>query len=533
MMEDSDKTIWKPREAVAGDSGPMVSVLLATYNRPRYFSEALASILQQSYSNLQVIAVNDGGEDVSDVVNSFSDSRVVFINRRENRGLSFTLNEALARAKGEYVCYLGDDDLYYRHHVGTLVDVLENQTDCAVAYSDLYKVCCKVLPDQSRLVLSKVVEVSRDFDRFLVLYFNNVLHVSLMHRRDLLEKTGPYNEQINVLIDWDMTRRLSFFSDFCHVYDITGEYYNPVGDCDRISVQQRKDKNEYVRNALAIRTTRPPKPWPKIEDMSIIYVVDKLDKNTGKSLGAIWRYTFYPYKLYLPLGQKDLNRLKIEIPNIVSVPVESKATVTERIDIALAECEGEFVAIVPSDFPVREMWVEDSLCALINDSAGHAGYVLEGSTDERWAVVLRKGDLQQARRGFGSLQIRESLEAAGIALKRIRSEQIPFQFDQLLEDARRCQENGNWTKAGEIFEHIADDYENELWMKSLAGRAYFMAGDYARSAGLSGWVNGQRPTVNTLLLEAKLRHQEGSFHLAIELLERAKQILEGKELVWT
>jgi tetratricopeptide (TPR) repeat protein len=179
------------------------------------------------------------------------------------------------------------------------------------------------------------------------------------------------------------------------------------------------------------------------------------------------------------------------------------------------------------------MWVEDSLCALINDSAGHAGYVLEGSTDERWAVVLRKGDLQQARRGFGSLQIRESLEAAGIALKRIRSEQIPFQFDQLLEDARRCQENGNWTKAGEIFEHIADDYENELWMKSLAGRAYFMAGDYARSAGLSGWVNGQRPTVNTLLLEAKLRHQEGSFHLAIELLERAKQILEGKELVWT
>ena len=169
-------------------SGPLVSVLIPTFNRPRYLSESLASSLRQSYRNLQVIVINDGGEDVSNIVNSFDDPRVTFINRKENRGKAFSLNEALAEARGKYVAYLDDDDLYYPHHIETLVDALENQTTCSVAYSDLYKAYCQVMPDGSRQILSKVVEVSRDFDRLFMLYFNHALHVSLMHRLDLIEK---------------------------------------------------------------------------------------------------------------------------------------------------------------------------------------------------------------------------------------------------------------------------------------------------------------------------------------------------------
>ena len=182
--------------------GPLVSVLLPTYNRRRYLPQALKSIVRQTYRNLEIFVVNDGGEDVSGIVQSFNDPRIVFINRHENRGKPYSLNEALARARGKYVAYLDDDDLYYPCHVATLVDVLERQTDCQVAYSDLYKVYCNVLPDGGREVLSKCVEISRDFDRFLMLYFNHALHVSLMHRRDLLDKTGPYNEDLTVLIDY-------------------------------------------------------------------------------------------------------------------------------------------------------------------------------------------------------------------------------------------------------------------------------------------------------------------------------------------
>ncbi|MHC4475135.1 MAG: glycosyltransferase [Planctomycetota bacterium] len=533
MMEDSEKRTWQRRATGIGDCGPLVTVLLPTFNRRRYFSQALASVLAQSYNNLQIIVVNDGGEDVSDIVSGFDDQRVVLIDRKDNRGKAFSLNQALDRAKGKYVAYIDDDDLYYPNHVEALLEVLEGQTDCRVAYSDLYKVCCKVLPDQSRVVLSKVVEVSRDFDRFVVLYFNNVFHVSLMHRRDLIEKTGPYNEQLNVLIDWDMTRRLAFFSDFRHIHEITGEYYMPVGDCDRISVQRRKDKSEFARNALTIRTTRPAKPWPKIEDMSIVFIADKFGKEAGRTLGSIWRYTFYPYKLYLPLPQSDLDKLNTQMPNIVSIPVDPASSQAQRLDAALAHCDGEFITVVPSGFNVRQMWVEDCLYALINSPAGNAGYELEDSTDTLWGAVLRRSDLQHARRSLPNLGIRQSLQAAGVVRGRIRPEQIAFQFDQLLEEARRTGTAGDWAKSAEIFEYIGDRYDNQLWMKSLAASAFFSARNYGRAAPLISQVNNQRPTVDTLLLEARLKRQEEDFHSAIELLEKAEQTLEGKELVWT
>jgi glycosyltransferase involved in cell wall biosynthesis len=513
-------------------AGPVVSVLIPTFNRPRYLSEALASALHQSYRDLQIIVVNDGGQDVSSIVNSFSDPRIIFINRKENRGKAFSLNEALARAEGKYIAYLDDDDLYYPNHIETLVDVLENKTDCHVAYSDLYAVCCKIMLDGSRKVLSKVVKVSRDFDRFFMLYYNHVLHVSLMHRRDLLEKTGLYNEELNVLIDWDMTRRLAFFSDFHHVYEITGEFYSSVAESDRISILRRKDVSEYSRNVLAIRTTKPARPWTKIKDMSIIFIADRLNQQAGETLGSIWRHTFFPYKVYLPLPQADFN-LNTDMPNIITVPVNPLASETERIDASLARCDGEYIAIVPGGFGIKEMWVENPLYALINSSVSREGFELEGSTDERWAAVVRKGDLQYARRSFPNLPVRQSLKAAGIVLRQPGFEELPFQFDNLLGEAQLEEKNGNWARAAEMFEYIADNHMNQLSMKAQAAKAFFKAGGHARAAGLSCEVNQQRPTVDTLLLEAKVKRERKNLVSAIELLKRAEQILEGKELLWT
>jgi glycosyltransferase involved in cell wall biosynthesis len=513
--------------------GPMVSVLIPTFNRPRYLSEALASALHQSYKNLQVVVINDGGEDISGIVNSFGDPRIIFINRKENRGKAFSLNEALARAEGKYIAYLDDDDLFYPNHIETLVDALENKTDCQVAYSDLYKAYCKVMPDGRRQVLSKVVKVSRDFDRFFMLYFNHALHVSLMHRRDLIEKTGLYNEKLNILIDWDMTRRLAFFSDFHHVYEITGEFYSSVAESDRISIQQRKNKSEYSRNIMMIRTTRPAKPWTKIKDMSIIFVPDQLNQEAGETLGSIWRYTFYPYEVYLPLPQSDFNRLNTDMPNILLVPVNPFSSRSERIDAALARCEGEYIAIVPGGFGIEEMWVENSLYALINSSISREGFELEGSTEELWAAVVRKDDLQYARRSFPNLPVQQSLKAAGIVLRQPSFEELPFQFDISLQQAQLAEKNGDWAQAGQMFEYIADHHQNELGMKALAAKAFFKAGGHARAAKLSCEVNRQRPTVDTLLLEAKVNREEKDFNSAIELLGRAEQILEGKELLWT
>jgi glycosyltransferase involved in cell wall biosynthesis len=513
-------------------NGPLVSVLIPTFNRPGYFHKALTSVLNQSYENLQVIVINDGGTDVSDIVNSYYDSRLLFINRKENKGKAYSLNEALEQVEGKYISYIDDDDIYYPNHIETLVDALENRTDCKAAYSDLYKAYCKVSENGERQVLSKVVDVSRDFDRFVMLHFNHVLHVSLMHHRDMIEKTGPYNESLNVLIDWDMTRRLAFFTDYYHVYNVTGEYYHPMGDCDRISVQQRKNKQNYMKNVLAIRTTRPRKPWPKIKDLSIIFVTDRLDNNAGRTIGSIWQNTFYPYKLYLPVPQKDFERLNTDMPNIVYVPVSPSYSRKEQIDASLKECEGDYIAVVPGGYPIKEMWVENSVYALINNEQDRLGYLLGDSCDSSWAAVLRKEDIYDARKRFPNMSLNESLDAAGIKLKKPSYDEFPFQFDNMLQQAFMAQKEGNWLQAAQIFQYIAENHRNELWMKTLAAAALFKTGNRSIAADLCVELNQQRPTVDTLLLEARVRREEKKYSEAIDLLKLAERTIEGTECLW-
>jgi glycosyltransferase involved in cell wall biosynthesis len=513
-------------------SWPLVSVIICTYNRRAFLPVALGSAINQSYANLQIIVVRDGGCEVSDIIEASGDGRIVFIDRSENRGKAFSLNEALAKAEGKYIAYLDDDDLYYPEHIGCLVEVLEKNSGYGAAYSDLYRVCCHLMPDGTRRVLSKVVNISRDFDRFFLLFINNVLHVSLMHRRDLLSKAGFYNESLNMLIDWDMTRMLAFFTDFYHVNKVTGEFYCPVGESDRISVVQRADEKNYVRNLLTIRTTRPAKPWDKLGDLAIIFLADRFDKTAGKTIGSIWHNTFYPYKLYLPAFEGQLEKINIAMPGLEKVAVAEGAGDTAKIDAVLPNCDAEYVAIVQAGFGVGQMWVEDALYALINNPAA-TGYMLKDSDSVNFGGVFRVEAVRGVRERFKDLSFSDSLEAGGIVMREVGPEEKPFKFDKLFDQALREEKQGSWCKAGEIFEFIGENYDNRLWMFSRAAKAYYGAGSYDKVLELCEEVNSQEATPATLLLEAKVRKGRKDYDGAILLLERAEEILEGKDLIWT
>ena len=530
-------------------SGPLVSVLISTYNRPRYVREAVASILRQTYPNFEIILVRDGGAPVGDIAGEFGDERLIFIDRDRNHGLPYSFNEALSRAKGEYVTYLGDDDIYYPNHIDVLVDALKGREQYGVAYSDLYKVNCCVTEDGRRVALSKNVEISRDFSRMTMLRFNHTLHVSLIHDRLLLERAGGYNEELNVLVDWDLTRKLVFYTDFLHVPRITGEFYAPVpvnseqtcystpaGDCDRISVKQRGDVSEFIRNMLTIRSTRPPKPWPKVEDMSLILLTERLDEATEEALRDIWSHTFYPCQIYLPLPQEDLSRLRTVVPNILGVPVSAGSSETQRVDTALECCEGDYVAIVPRDFEIgREdmPWIESALQPLMNCDDTNQAFELPASSSHCRAAVFRREQLRRARRLGGHLGLAESVAAAGIRLRKPAVEEYPLQFDNLMTGAQEIEKQGDWARAAEVFEYLARNYQNELWMKTRWAKALYHAGQYEHAARIVGRVNSKRPTVSTLLLEARARRKKEDIRGAIDLLEKAKQVLEGSELAWT
>ncbi len=202
--------------------GPLVSVIVPTSNRPGMLSRALASILSQTYRNLEAIVVNDACEDVSDMIDSCRDSRVVYIRHEHNRGRSAARNTGLKAARGIYIAYLDDDDIFYPDHVETLAGFLEKNGE-KVAYTDAYQAVQTPIAD-AYVTVGKNVPFSADFDRRQLLVDNYIPINTIMHRKELLDETGLFDEEMETHEDWDLLIRLSMQCDFHHIRRLTTEF---------------------------------------------------------------------------------------------------------------------------------------------------------------------------------------------------------------------------------------------------------------------------------------------------------------------
>jgi glycosyltransferase involved in cell wall biosynthesis len=109
------------------EPAPLVSVIIATYNYSSVLRHAIRSVLGQTYPNLELLVVGDAcTDDSEEVVATFGDPRVKWLNREENSGTqSGPNNTGLERAAGRYAAYLGHDDLWHPWHLAAVVGELE------------------------------------------------------------------------------------------------------------------------------------------------------------------------------------------------------------------------------------------------------------------------------------------------------------------------------------------------------------------------------------------------------------------------
>lgn len=123
-----------------------VSVIIAAYNVEKYIVDCLKSVLNQTYSNLQIIIVNDGSYDKTlDICNSFVDSRINIITQT-NKGLSSARNTGLEQVDGEYFLFVDGDDVLDLNAIEILVSMLEEfNADISVCgyekFNDYYNNC--------------------------------------------------------------------------------------------------------------------------------------------------------------------------------------------------------------------------------------------------------------------------------------------------------------------------------------------------------------------------------------------------------
>lgn len=202
---------------------PLVSVIVPTYNRPEMLEGCLRSILDQTYPNVEIIVVNDGGASVKKIIDSLNQqNKITFLEHPANRGMAAARNTGIAVARGKYLAYLDDDDSYLPHHIETLVNFLEN-SDCKVAYTDAYRAHIKTINGREA-VKSRDVAYSIDFDSDRMLIQNYIPTLCVMHEKHCLDATGSFDEELPVLEDWDLWIRMSRRYPFAHVKEITCEF---------------------------------------------------------------------------------------------------------------------------------------------------------------------------------------------------------------------------------------------------------------------------------------------------------------------
>jgi len=115
---------------------PRVSVVLCVYNQAAYVAEAIASILGQTLTDLELIVVDDGSTDSSpEVIHRFTDPRIRYVRNERNLGHASSLNRGVALARGRYLAIMDSDDISLPERLARQVDFLDAHPDVAMCGS--------------------------------------------------------------------------------------------------------------------------------------------------------------------------------------------------------------------------------------------------------------------------------------------------------------------------------------------------------------------------------------------------------------
>src|ERR1700682_983363 len=176
---------------------PLVSVVMPVYNAEKYLQPAIESILNQSYSNQEIIIINDGSTDSSkNIILNFRDPRVRFFENPENWGIERTRNRGLEEAKGEYIAVLDSDDIAFPERIKIQVEFLEKNPEYGMCGSYFQII------DRNDKLVKKARFPTNDKDARSNLILHNCFCHSTVMMRSKLAKDLKYRAGFDVIEDY-------------------------------------------------------------------------------------------------------------------------------------------------------------------------------------------------------------------------------------------------------------------------------------------------------------------------------------------
>lgn len=195
---------------------PRVSVILPTYNQAQYLPQALDSVLNQTWRDLELIIVNDGSTDETPrILDEYERRYGIRVVHQENQKLPRALNTGFRLARGQYLTWTSSDNIMLPHMLKVLVEVLDRHPQVGLVYADW-----EIIDEHGTVV---GVVRTFDFDRFLLMRVNYI-NACFLYRRACQEKVGLYDPEYIHVEDWEYWFRISRHFPMLHVPQVLYQY---------------------------------------------------------------------------------------------------------------------------------------------------------------------------------------------------------------------------------------------------------------------------------------------------------------------
>jgi len=181
-------------------NNPTVTVLMTVYNGEDYLSEAIKSILNQSFTDFEFLIIDDASTDNSQsIIQSFNDERIRYVKNESNIGQTASLNYGLELSKGEYIARMDQDDLSKPDRFSLQLKFMEKNYDTVVVGS-----WAKSIDADGKYIYTIVHPTEFENIREAIACGCPISHSSAFFRRDEVVKSGGYPEGLRFAMDWGL-----------------------------------------------------------------------------------------------------------------------------------------------------------------------------------------------------------------------------------------------------------------------------------------------------------------------------------------
>ncbi|MFN5182505.1 MAG: glycosyltransferase [Bacteroidota bacterium] len=183
---------------------PKISVLMSVYNSASYLKESIDSVLSQTFTDFELIIINDGSTDSSwKIINDFKDERIIKIDNDGNKGLIYSLNLGLNLASGTFIARMDSDDICFPNRFQAQFDYLISNPDVAVLGSDYINFS---ETSEKKCVTLKGKDVLKSW----LTFSSPLCHPSVMMRADSIRSlSNAYDTNFRHVEDYELWTRMA------------------------------------------------------------------------------------------------------------------------------------------------------------------------------------------------------------------------------------------------------------------------------------------------------------------------------------